>query len=189
MYIANPLHARRPRPAPLHPYTPAPLHVARQADKKLLYIATNMECSDPRLARMSKMLEQRAVRTVCGQEQARQELGSDDNYFLSVVEQARGICTRTTYMHMHMHTLHMHCTHTMHALRTLRDTLHFTSPLANRSGAMRARTHLHRLQVLDVDRHRERDAHPRRAAWQPAARQQLALRGTVPARSEVTGGP
>lgn len=63
-----------------------------QADKKLLYIATNMECSDLRLARMSKMLEQRAVRTVCAQEQARQELGSDDNYFLSVIEQE--LCAR-----------------------------------------------------------------------------------------------
>ena len=73
----------------LHP-APAPHSCTwarhMQADKKLLYIATNMECSDLRLARMSKMLEQRAVRLVCAQEQARQELGSDDNYFLSVVE-------------------------------------------------------------------------------------------------------
>ena len=81
-----------------------------QADKKLLYIATNMECSDLRLARMSKMLEQRAVRLVCAQEQARQELGSDDNYFLSVVEQARDTRTRTCHaQHVHAHA-HVTCT-------------------------------------------------------------------------------
>ena len=95
---------------------PTPRTLARghmQADKKLLYIATNMECSDLRLVRMSKMLEQRAVRTVCAQEQARQELGSDDNYFLSVVEQARGTrtctCTACALHDMNMNMNMMHC--------------------------------------------------------------------------------
>ena len=62
---------------------------------------------------MSKMLEQRAVRTVCAQEQARQELGSDDNYFLSVVEQARGTrtctCTACALHDMNMNMNMMHC--------------------------------------------------------------------------------
>ena len=97
-------------PAP-HTRTLARGHM--QADKKLLYIATNMECSDLRLVRMSKMLEQRAVRTVCAQEQARQELGSDDNYFLSVVEQARGTrtctCTACALHDMNMNMNMMHC--------------------------------------------------------------------------------
>ena len=101
------------------PHTLACGHM--QADKKLLYIATNMECSDLRLARMSKMLEQRAVRTVCAQEQARQELGSDDNYFLSVVEQARGTHTCTHTHRDLLHCAHTHCTCTVCALH---DALH-----------------------------------------------------------------
>ena len=67
-------------------------HMMRQTETRVLYVATNMDCSDLRLERISKMLVQRAVRTVCAQELTRQELGSDDNYFLSVIEQE--LCAR-----------------------------------------------------------------------------------------------
>lgn len=64
----------------------------KQSDKKLLYVATNMECSDMRLIRISLMLSKRAVKTVCAQDLLRQEMGTADNYFVSVVEQE--LCAR-----------------------------------------------------------------------------------------------
>lgn len=76
-------------------------HAMRLAERRTLYVATNMDCSDMRLAVIARMLSTRAVRTVCAKEALWEALaveGQADggatpaaevqrNYFASLVEQ------------------------------------------------------------------------------------------------------
>ena len=69
--------AAAPDPEPPHP--------------RLVYIASNMNCTDERIQRISAMLTQRSVRTVCAQD-ALGALVRSDNFVASLIEQE--LCAR-----------------------------------------------------------------------------------------------
>ena len=67
-------------------------YMLKQADKKQVYISTNMDCSDQKLIRISLMLSKRSVKIVCAQDALRSQVGADNNYIVSIVEQE--LCAR-----------------------------------------------------------------------------------------------
>jgi len=61
-------------------------------DQKLLYVATNMNCTDIRLMRIALMLSRRDIRLLCAKDMVREHLGDSEGYFVSLVEQE--LCAR-----------------------------------------------------------------------------------------------
>jgi len=67
-------------------------YMLKQTDQRLLYVATNMNCTDIRLMRIALMLSRRNIRLLCAKDLLREHSGDTENYFVSLAEQE--ICYR-----------------------------------------------------------------------------------------------
>jgi len=67
-------------------------YMLKVTEQRLLYVATNMNCTDQRLMRIALMLSRRSIRLLCAKDMIRDRLPEQDNYFVSLVEQE--LCQR-----------------------------------------------------------------------------------------------